>query len=160
MIFHGTLYGNKLYDGVEYQGYSTNQRIETQLWKIRPDLILKLSQNCLMWPYKGTVKYGHKRQMVAYSVFNWCTVKRNKNKGHISYCLIEVVIDAGVTAYSLIPLAYELFPLWAQNGAWSIKSNGKDDGLQYNFLKVCRYWNLIATSENKFEQIMAKICFL
>jgi hypothetical protein len=64
MIFHGTLYGNKLYDGVEYQGYSTNQRIETQLWKTRPDLILKLSQNCLMWPYKGTVKYGHKRQMV------------------------------------------------------------------------------------------------
>lgn len=29
MIFHGTLYGNKLYEGVKYQGYSTNQRMET-----------------------------------------------------------------------------------------------------------------------------------
>jgi len=40
------------------------------------------SQTCLMWPSKGTVKYGHIRQVVTYNTglidMNY-TVKGNKN---------------------------------------------------------------------------------
>jgi len=66
-------------------------------------IITNYSQICLMWPFKGTVKYGHIRQMVLNTglIDMKCTLKGNKNYGHIlhntSYCLIEVVTKAGLT---------------------------------------------------------------
>jgi hypothetical protein len=33
------------------------------------------SQTCLIWPSKGTMKYGHIRQMVTLDRFNWCEIQ-------------------------------------------------------------------------------------
>ena len=35
------------------------------------------------------------------------------------------------------------FPYDSQNGNWFSKNNGKDNKFEYNFLKICRYLNLV-----------------
>jgi hypothetical protein len=43
---------------------------------------INYSQTCLMWPSKGTLKYGHIRQVIVIKYrFDWyeITVKGNKN---------------------------------------------------------------------------------
>ena len=35
------------------------------------------------------------------------------------------------------------FPYDSQNGNWFSKNNGKDNKFEYNFLKNCRYLNLV-----------------
>jgi hypothetical protein len=56
-----------------------------------------------MWPSKGTVKYGHIRQVGTYYRFNWyemhCEGKYKLRSHNTSYCLIEVVTKAGLTVY-------------------------------------------------------------
>jgi hypothetical protein len=53
------------------------------------------SQTCLMWPFKGRLKYGHIRQVVAKYRFNWdeiqCGGKLKLRSHNTSYYLIEVV---------------------------------------------------------------------
>ena len=50
---------------------------------------------------KGTVKYGHIRQVIAKYGFNWyemhCEGKEKLRSYNTSYCLIEVVTKEGLT---------------------------------------------------------------
>ena len=45
------------------------------------------------------------------------------------------------------------FPYDEQNGRRSSKSNGKDNEFGYNFLIICRYWNLVKFQRIILEQI-------
>ena len=60
----------------------------------------------LMWPCKGTVKYGHIRQVVTEHRFNWYEMhskgKQKVRSHNTSYCLIEVVTKAGQTVCKCI----------------------------------------------------------
>ena len=63
--------------------------------------VLLYNQTCLMRPSKGTVKYGHIKQVVAKYSFTYnamhCEGKYKLRSHNTSYCWIEVVTKGGLT---------------------------------------------------------------
>ena len=76
-----------------------------------------------MWPSKGTLKYGHIRQVVAKYRYNWykmfCEGKLKLRSQNVSYYLIEVVVTkASLTVYILglvffFILRYQFLFIWS-----------------------------------------------
>jgi hypothetical protein len=62
-----TLFGFLLTRPIEFQEALLIFCIKTFVFSV----LVIYSQACLMWPSKGTVKYGHIRQVVTKCRFNW-----------------------------------------------------------------------------------------
>ena len=61
--------------------------------------------------------------------------------------------DLILKLYDLILFYKSYFHYEGQTGTWSSKSNRKENKFEYNFLIICRYWNLVKKSEDNFKAL-------